>query len=248
MQLCARPSRQLDSEFTMRPWIWILPFPQSIEHPNNGLATWSLIMRPPNLLSLAPMCPLDPWKPGSLQTVIPPFQPITAPQRHRDTSLTQIPLNGCLSTLQTRGHWSPFSPWIYFSFMSMWPAFCTLFILGGVLLLRRKWHHALGDETVQWFEDFVLKLRAGKENEGWDCIVGETQAWRTMETLSEILQLKESCSILKGEVEVLKQEAKQCSERQAQLHEVERFFIQMKVFLEVSALQRVMPVHPPRIA
>lgn len=65
---------------------------------------------------------------------------------------------------------------------------------------------------------------------------------------SEILQLKERCSILKGEVEVLKQEAKQCSERQAQLHEVERFFIQMKFFLEVSALQGVRPVHPPTIA
>ena len=60
-----------------------------------------------------------------------------------------------------------------------------------------------------------------------------------MESLSEIFQLKERCSILKGEGEVLRQEAKQCSERQAQLHEVERFLIPVKVFLEVSALHTV---------
>lgn len=73
----------------------------------------------------------------------------------------------------------------------------------------------------------------------WEDIVDETQAWITVESLSEIFQLKERCSILKGEVGVLKQEVKQCSERQAQLHEVESFLIPVKVFLEVSALHTV---------
>ena len=60
-----------------------------------------------------------------------------------------------------------------------------------------------------------------------------------MKSLAEILQLNKSCSSLEGEVEALKQEARQCSERQAQLHDVERFFIQMKVFLDVSTLHAV---------
>ena len=49
-----------------------------------------------------------------------------------------------------------------------------------------------------------------------------------MESLAEISHLNKRCSSLEGEVEALKQQAKQCSERQAQLHDVERFFIQMK--------------------
>ena len=60
--------------------------------------------------------------------------------------------------------------------------------------------------------------------------------------------MKERYSILIGEVEALKQEAKKCSERHAQLLEVERFFIQMKVFLDVSALQGLMFMHPPTMA
>lgn len=60
-----------------------------------------------------------------------------------------------------------------------------------------------------------------------------------MESLAEILQLNKSCSSLEGEVEALKQEARQCSERQAQLHDVVRFFIQMKVLLDVSAFHAV---------
>ena len=54
-----------------------------------------------------------------------------------------------------------------------------------------------------------------------------------------ILQLNERCSNLEGDAEALKQEAKQFSERQTQLHEVEMFFIQMKIFLEVSASHAV---------
>ena len=37
----------------------------------------------------------------------------------------------------------------------------------------------------------------------------------TVASLAEILQLKEKCYILEGEVEALKQEAKKCTERQA---------------------------------
>lgn len=118
----------------------------------------------------------------------------------------------------------------------LWPAICALFTLGWVVLLWRKVHHALGDEISQWFKGFVLKLRAGNEEGLWEDIVEETQALNTVESFSEILQLKEKCYILKGEVEALKKEAKWCSERQVQLHDLEVFFIQMKVFLDVSAL------------
>lgn len=96
-----------------------------------------------------------------------------------------------------------------------------------------------GDDTVQWFEDFVLKHRAGNEEGQWEEVVEEIQALNTVESLAEILQVKGKCYNLKGEVEDIKQEAKHCSERQAELHEVERFFIQMKVFLDVSALHAV---------
>lgn len=70
-------------------------------------------------------------------------------------------------------------------------------------------------------------------------IVEDTQAMKTVESLAEILQLKEKCYIFKGEVKALKQEAKQCTERQAQLLELESFFIQMKVFVDISALHAV---------
>ena len=47
-------------------------------------------------------------------------------------------------------------------------------------------------------------------------------------------------------VEILKEEVKQCSERQAQLHMVEMFFIQINVFLEVSAILTVAATTSPR--
>lgn len=234
-----RANKHLDSEFTTCPWAWIFPSPQSTEHSNSGLASWFQIMGPPNLLSIAPVCPLEPWPPWSLQTTSPPSQDSTGLRSHWDTSLSQNSMTGCPSTLQRSEHLSTFPPWIYFSLRSLWPAIWALFILGGVFLLRRKLHHALGDKIVQWLEDFVLKHRAGNEKARWEKDVEETQALITVESLAEILQLRERYSIVRGELEALKQEAKQCSEKQAQLHDVERFFIQMKVFLDVSTLHAV---------
>lgn len=103
----------------------------------------------------------------------------------------------------------------------------------------RKLCHAVEGESGQWFQHFVFEFMAGNEEGQWEEVVQETQALNYVESLAEILQLKEQCSILKGEVQALRQEAKQCTETLAQLHEVESFFIQMKVFLDVSALRAV---------
>ena len=65
---------------------------------------------------------------------------------------------------------------------------------------------------------------AGNKEGSWEEMVVETQAMNTVESLAGILQLNKRCSILEGEVEALKQEAKQCGESQARLHELESFF------------------------
>lgn len=103
----------------------------------------------------------------------------------------------------------------------------------------RKLCHAIEGETGQVFQNFVFKFMAGNEEGHREEVVQETQALNYMESLAEILQLKEQCSILEGEMQALKQEAKQYTERLAQLHEVEKFFTQIKVFLDVSALHAV---------
>lgn len=56
----------------------------------------------------------------------------------------------------------------------------------------------------------------------------------------EVLQIKERCSHLEGEVEALEEQAKQWGERQLQLHKVERFFAYTMDFLEAFPFQEML--------
>lgn len=79
---------------------------------------------------------------------------------------------------------------------------CIIHLVG--VLLKLKLHHALGDETDHWFEDFVFKFMAGNKEGQWEGVVEETQALNPVESLAQIFQLKEKCYILKGGIETLK--------------------------------------------
>ncbi|XP_004409557.1 PREDICTED: uncharacterized protein LOC101372512 [Odobenus rosmarus divergens] len=110
------------------------------------------------------------------------------------------------------------------------------FLFCGVLL-GRKGYHAEKEELDQTFEEIEIECMSwGSGRKLWK----RPQALSTEESLTKFFQMKERFSSLEGVVKTLEKQAEYWCERQAQIHDVERFFGYMKDILESFAFQAML--------